>query len=340
MSGRQVKVWDIEEAATLSNPHVGAVPAGAAPSLRQPTAFTRWAIARARMEARLERRTPDGRRSLRPWELFDRAVHKAGVGLWCLGLYERGVRNALDIRVNRIELGFPHLPAAFDGYTVLHLTDLHIDGLPGLAERLRALFDGVAVDLCVMTGDYRFRKRGPYQGVIDNLAHLLDGIATADGVLATLGNHDSVEMVEPLESIGVRVLVNETASVARGNAAIHLTGVDDVHNYYSDEAHHALGAMPDGFRIGLVHSPELAQAAADAGIALYLTGHTHGGQVCLPGGRPIIRNLTAHKEFCAGLWQCGPMVGYTSAGAGVSCLPVRFNSRGEATLFTLRRAAR
>jgi len=336
MSGRQVKVWDLEEAASLSNPHVGVVAPDMAPSLRQPSTFTRWAIARARMEARLERRTPDGRRSLRPWELFDRAVHQVGVGLWCLGLYERGVRNALDVRINRIELGFPDLPAAFDGYTVLHLTDLHIDGLPGLAERLRGLLDGVSVDLCVMTGDYRFRKRGPYGEVISSLSYLLDGIATADGVVATLGNHDSVEMVEPLESIGVRVLVNETASLVRGGAAIHVTGVDDVHHYYSDDAHHALGAVPEGFRIGLVHSPELAQAAADAGIALYLTGHTHGGQVCLPGGRPIIRNLTAHKEFCAGLWQCGEMVGYTSAGAGVSCLPVRYNSRGEATLFTLR----
>jgi predicted MPP superfamily phosphohydrolase len=336
MSGRQVKVWDLEEAASLPNPHAGGLVADETPLLRQPTSFTRWAIARARMEARLERRTPDGRRSLRPWELFDKIVHQAGVGLWCMGLYDRGVRNALEVRLNRFELAFEDLPAAFDGYTILHLTDLHIDALPEMPGRLRALFNGLSVDLCVMTGDYRFRKRGPFAHVIDQIAHLLDGIATTDGVLATLGNHDSVEMVEPLEGIGVRVLINETASLVRRGAAIHVTGVDDVHHYYSDHAHHALGDVPDGFRIGLVHSPELARAAADSGISLYLTGHTHGGQICLPGGRPIIRNLTTHKEYCTGMWRCGGMVGYTSAGAGVSCLPVRYNSRGEATLFTLR----
>lgn len=192
---------------------------------------------------------------------------------------------------------FEDLPAAFDGYETLHLTDLHIDALPELPARLHALVAGMTVDLCVMTGDYRFRKRGPHDHAIDQIGDVLDALRTRDGVFATLGNHDTVEMVAPLETV------------------------------------------PDGFHVGLVHSPEFATQAAAAGVSLYLTGHTHGGQVCLPGGRAIVSNLTDHHAFSNGLWRCGEMVGYTSPGVGVSSLPVRYNSRGEATLVVLRRPA-
>lgn len=338
MSGRQINVWDLDDSSSRSDPVLAEFAAGDYLLPRHPSLFTRWAISRARMEARLERHTPDGPRGIRRWEMFDNALRKFGWGLWCAGVYERGMRNALDVRVNRIELAFDNLPAAFDGYTVLHLADLHIDALPALPERLRALLAPEPVDLCVMTGDYRFKKRGPFAHVIDRIGSVLEAVDAADGVLATLGNHDSVEMVEPFETIGVRVLANETTTIARKGGAISITGVDDVHYYFTDHAHHALAAAPEGFRIGLVHSPEFAQAAAESGVSLYLTGHTHGGQVCLPGGRPFIRNLTRHREYCSGLWRHGEMVGYTSMGAGVSGLPVRYNSRGEVTLFVLRSA--
>ena len=90
---------------------------------------------------------------------------------------------------------------------------------------------------------------------------------------------------------------------------------------------------------GLIHSAELADVAADAGFSLYLAGHTHGGQICLPGGIPIITHMSCHRHYASGLWRHGSMIGYTTTGIGVSGLPVRFNTRGEAVLITLRRAA-
>ena len=106
---------------------------------------------------------------------------------------------------------------------------------------------------------------------------------------------------------------------------------------YTDAARAALETAPDGFKIALIHAAELADIAANAGFSLYLAGHTHGGQVCLPGGRPIITHLGRHRRYASGLWRHGSMTGYTTTGIGVSGLPVRFNSRGEVVLITLRR---
>jgi predicted MPP superfamily phosphohydrolase len=125
--------------------------------------------------------------------------------------------------------------------------------------------------------------------------------------------------------------------VRRGSSEIYVTGTDDVHYYYTDAAPAALESAPDGFKIALIHSAELAGAAAKAGFSLYLTGHTHGGQISLPGGVPIITHLALYRRFASGLWRLASMTGYTSTGLGVSGLPVRFNTRGEAVLITLRR---
>jgi predicted MPP superfamily phosphohydrolase len=145
-------------------------------------------------------------------------------------------------------------------------------------------------------------------------------------------------MAEAFEALGIDVLINQTRTIRRGGAQIHVTGTDDVHYYYTEAARTALEAAPKGFKIALIHSAELADVAADAGFSLYLAGHTHGGQVCLPGGIPIITHMSRHRPYAAGLWRHGSMTGYTTTGVGVSGLPVRFNTRAEAVLITLRRA--
>jgi predicted MPP superfamily phosphohydrolase len=289
------------------------------------------------METHHEKRLPDGRRHLRRFPMFAFLIKRFGFLLKLVGLYERGVRNALDVRLNRIEIAFDDLPAAFDGFTILHLTDLHLDGLPEAVSRLADKVAEIEADVCVMTGDYRFHVSGPFDDVLPPLDALLGAVRARDGIFAILGNHDTVEMLAPFEARGIHVLGNESTTVTRGGDAVHLTGVDDVHYYYTDRAISALEAAPEGFRIALVHSPELAEPAAAAGMRLYLTGHTHGGQICLPGGIPIITNIAAPRAYASGLWRCSDMVGYTSTGGGISGLPVRFFSRSEAALITLRR---
>jgi len=139
------------------------------------------------------------------------------------------------------------------------------------------------------------------------------------------------------ERMGIRVLGNETVCIQRDGSEIYLTGVDDVHYYYTDMALEALESSPEGFKIALVHSPEIYDLAADHGYALYLAGHTHAGQITFPNGRPIVKHLNHGQHLAAGLWQHQGMIGYTSSGAGVSGLPVRYNTRGEISLITLRK---
>ena len=289
------------------------------------------------MEAGDEKHTPFGPRT-RHWGEFKRLLIVFRVLLNASRLFDAGRRRAADLRLVELELRFAELPAAFDGYRLLHLTDLHLDGLPQLADAIANLVRGRPVDLSVWTGDYRFRVHGEHAQVLPGMAKILAAISAVDGHLATLGNHDPAALVDPLERLGLRVLTNETVTIRRGSATLHVTGLDDVHYFYTDAAAAALTEAPPGFRIALVHSPEAAHLAAAAGCALYLCGHTHGGQVCLPGGMPVLTNSVFHWRHAKGLWRRGKMRGYTSNGAGISGLPVRFFSRGEVTLITLRSA--
>jgi hypothetical protein len=302
-----------------------------------PAARARWLERRLALEAQDAKHTPFGRLP-RHRDEFRRLVGVAHVLLTVSGLYARGRRNALDIRLTSQVFDFPDLPAAFDGYRLLHVTDPHFDTLEGTAERIAALADGCEADLLVLTGDYRRRVHGPFEQILAPLAKVVGAAHTADGKIALLGNHDTAAMVGPMEALGLRVLANETLTLARGDAALHLTGFDDVHYFYTTATDAAAAAAPSGFRIALVHSPEFAFHAARAGYRLYICGHTHGGQICLPGGTPILTANELGHRFVSGRWRHEGMEGFTSRGAGTSGVPVRFFSRGEITLITLRRA--
>lgn len=295
----------------------------------------KWRETRLEMERAEVKATPLGRRH-RHWRAFKTLLQLFEFSLRLLGLYERGVHNATDIRLNRLNLWFESLPKEFDGFRLLHMSDLHADFLPQTLQAALDLIADVEADIYVLTGDFRRRVKGSFADVLAPMERLTSQISTSDSLYAVLGNHDSAEMVEPFEALGIRVLVNETHTVLRGGAMLHLTGTDDVHYYYTDAARQALATTPQGFKIALIHSAELADAAAQNGFQLYLAGHTHGGQVCLPGGWPIITHMTRYRRYARGLWRHGEMLGYTSTGVGVSGLPVRFNTRGEVTLITLR----
>lgn len=295
-----------------------------------------WAARRARMEAGNEKHTPDKQWHSRHWQLFNSCLIAFRWLLKLTGLYGRGVRNALDIELVEIELDFATLPADFDGYRILQISDPHLDALDDLGPTIANLVKDAEADLCVLTGDYRYRVHGSFDKVKKAFEPVFEAIDAPDGIYAILGNHDSVQMVPMFEELGAHVLANQTLSLSRNQSTVHVTGVDDAYYYFTDDATTALSKAPEGFRIALVHSPALVDQASQANIDFYLTGHTHGGQVCLPGGYPIVTHSLAHKRFASGHWTLGGMKGYTSRGAGVSGLPVRFNCRGEVTVFTLR----
>jgi predicted MPP superfamily phosphohydrolase len=143
-------------------------------------------------------------------------------------------------------------------------------------------------------------------------------------------------MVPGLEAVGIRMLLNESEVIVRGDQQIYLAGIDDAHCFKVDNIEKATSQIPSGkFSILLSHTPEIYRQAAHANFDLLLSGHTHGGQICLPGSIPIILDAVLPRRMGAGAWQYHNMTGYTSVGAGSSVVPVRFNCPPEITLHCL-----
>ena|SRR5665213_1677877 len=297
-----------------------------------------WEDKRRLMERQETHFGPDGARSLWRGRIFSSGGRMFGLGARLLGAHARGRRNALDVRLAALSLSFPDLPPAFDGYRILHLSDTHLDCLPELSAVAGRLLAGVQVDLLALTGDVQGHHRAPINASITPLAELLEAVRVNDRRLAVLGNHDPADMAEALERLGFEVLINRSTTLAKGDQHIVVTGLDDVHRFFTPDALRALSETSEGFRIALVHSAEVADYAAVAKYALYLSGHTHGGQICLPGGRPIVTRLLRCRHAGVGTWSEGSMIGYTSRGLGVGDVPLRFNCRGEVSIITLRRS--
>jgi predicted MPP superfamily phosphohydrolase len=299
-----------------------------------------WQQRRSLMEKSEFRYSPTGVRRIDAGDLFERALDGFELALKATGLFRVGNQSAKDVRLKQFELSFDNLPDEFDGYTILHLTDLHIDHGPEIENAIVKAVDGISADICVMTGDYRAANDGPHEQIINPMARLLDAINIQDGTYAVLGNHDDHKLGLSLEKrLGVRLLANEQIVIERNQSRLRIAGADDVNRFYTADAAHVLSTAQDDFGIALVHSPEMANEAAQGGYSLYLCGHTHGGQVCLPGGKPLVTHLTRNRDLASGLWRVGSMTGYTSPGAGISGPAVRFFSRGEVTLITLRKSS-
>ena len=255
------------------------------------------------------------------------------------GIWPIAVNNASRYRIIEHIVPIPHLPDVFDGFRILHLSDLHIEGMIDKGHALQATLATLQYDLCVMTGDYRFLTYGHYDKTLTLMETLVQSIQAPYGVTGILGNHDWLEMVPGLERCGIRMLLNEAQALEKGSEAIWLLGLDDVHYYETGDLKKTVGLAPsEAVRILLVHSPEIIPEAATAGMDLYLCGHSHGGQICLPGGRPIITHCRCPRSYKAGPWQYQAMRGYTSRGVGTSLFPIRLFCYPEIIIHTLKQA--
>jgi uncharacterized protein len=251
------------------------------------------------------------------------------------GLYWRGRRNALEIRVKHHFIKEPLIPKAFDGFTILHLSDLHADMNQNAMVRLTNILQGISYDICVLTGDYRGKTSGPFEPAIAGMMQIQASLKKP--IYGVLGDHDTIRMVPALEAVGIRMLLNEAETLTRGNQIIHLAGIDDAHRHHADNIEEAACSIPHGeFSILLSHTPEIYRQAAHANFKLLLSGHTHGGQICLPGGIPVTLASVLPRRMGSGPWNYQGLIGYTSAGAGSSIVPVRFNCPPEITLHHLQ----
>jgi predicted MPP superfamily phosphohydrolase len=270
------------------------------------------------------------------WENFDLMPKALGVVLKLTGLMRWARGNALQYRLRELDIAIEGLPTAFDGYRILHLSDLHIDEILDGGDGLCRMLKNLDYDLCVVTGDYRFDTYGVFDEVMDRMSKLMAALEGPDGVIGILGNHDFVEMVPGLEALGMKVLLNESVAIERGGYRIWIVGLDDAHYYEVDDLARAMADIDASQPVVLlVHSPEVVPEAEAVGVDLYLCGHTHGGQVCLPGGIPIIGNARCARDKLSGRWSHGRMQGFTHRGTGSSGIPVRINCPPEIAVHRL-----
>jgi hypothetical protein len=262
--------------------------------------------------------------------------HVIAAVLWCTGLYARGRRNASAVTLRRNIVRSPSLPAAFEGFKILHLSDLHVDENEAALQRVITLIGECDYDICLLTGDYRGEVSKTCEAALRGMKTLATRLKAP--AMAVLGNHDPIEIVSGLEAAGIRVLLNECEPVVRGVERIFIAGIDDQHFFRTGDIAKAAATIPHGeFAILLSHTPEMFGQAEDAHFHLMLSGHTHGGQICLPGSIPVTLDAQLPRRFGAGAWRCGELQGYTSVGAGTSIAPVRLNCPPEITIHELRR---
>jgi Predicted phosphohydrolases len=251
------------------------------------------------------------------------------------GLWSHAHANCFNFRRVEQHWHLPGLPAAFDGFRLLQLSDLHLDVDPRLAPAIADAVKDCRHDALVITGDFRNTTDADPAPSMALLPTVL--AASRAPRFGILGNHDFIEKVSPLEAAGLPILLNESAYLERDGAKLWICGVDDPHFYRTHDFATARSGVPAGdCAILLCHSPEVHAEAAEYGFALMLAGHTHGGQICLPGGRHLVcptRGLP--RRFVKGRWQSGSLQGYTSPGTGACGVAARLSCRPELSIHVL-----
>ncbi len=239
--------------------------------------------------------------------------------------------------MRRIEVAVPGLDPRLSGLVIAHLSDIHVKRFarPRALERALALIAAEGADLLLLTGDYVCVSLHSLPRIAGALRHL------PAPALATLGNHDhragAAAVGAALRSAGVRVLMNEHATVELRGVPLHVIGVDDGATRHADPDRAFRDVPARGLRIAITHDPRQTDRLAAHGPDLILAGHTHGGQIDVPGlTRRILRGRG--YRYAGGLYRVGRSVVHVSRGLGAS-VPVRVRVPAEFTLITLRPAA-
>ena len=282
--------------------------------------------------------------------MMDRRGVLAVAGIGALGAlgYAAGVEPYL-IETVRLELRVPRLPPAFDGYTICQISDLHMRQMGRRERRLCALLEAMPPsDLVVLTGDLVHTPRG-----IEPFLTLAGAFHARDGVYAVFGNSEHKNGIRPhalartLGEHGIGPLLNSHVMLTRAGAQIALAGVDDPVSNLDRMPEALAGIAADCCTVLLMHSPDGIAEAALRGVDVVLSGHTHGGQISLPFfGAPYTHSLLG-RRMSSGYYagkklrrvigiRSGRTQLYVTRGLGVSGLAVRFLTRPELTILTLR----
>lgn len=266
---------------------------------------------------------------------------RAALGITALSLSALAVWQAVQVpEVKTVEVTIKDLPPDLDGFRIVQLTDLHASRLlqgpwiEAIVEKTQALNP----DLIAITGDL---VDGTVDARRDDVAPL-HALSAPQGVWVIAGNHEYYTQYQPwiahFKSLGLRLLLNEHSIIQRNGAAFALAGITDksaaVHWQPMPDVGAAVAGIPAGMPIIMLgHRPDTAKTSAAAGVALQLSGHTHGGHIL--GMHKIVQ--MANDGYVGGLYQVGNMQLYVSYGAGLwAGFPLRLGRASEITLITLR----
>jgi len=247
-----------------------------------------------------------------------------------------------SVQITRLELPIPNLPRAFDGYRLLHLSDLHVGGFstPAHARERVAVARGLEADLLVFTGDLT-----GHPGHMRAAVEIVAGLSGRDGGVAVMGNHDNwsgaAHVTAALRAGGLVPLVNEHLTVRRGDACLHIAGVDNPAYTDRDDLAAALaGVGEEEVVILLSHAPEIMLRPLASRASLILCGHTHGGQIVLPLVGPVYVPSKVGRRYPSGLFPCGDGWLFVTRGLGEIFPPLRVLCPPEVALITLRASGR
>jgi predicted MPP superfamily phosphohydrolase len=221
---------------------------------------------------------------------------------------------------------------------MVQISDIHMDDWlkPTRLVEILDMVNQQQPDLVAITGDFFTSSPERYA---QTMTTALSTLAPRDATVAVLGNHDHWTNPYVVRAViresGVIELSNAVHTLRRGEAILHVAGVDDVWEH-QDCLDLVLEQLPDaGAAILLAHEPDFADTSAATGrFDLQISGHSHGGQVIIPLRGPMVLPLYA-KKYPIGMYQVGDMLQYTNRGLGTIPPQVRFNCRPEITVFTL-----
>ncbi|MCE5322023.1 metallophosphoesterase [bacterium] len=254
-----------------------------------------------------------------------------------------------NLQVRELELVFMNLPSAFDGYRILHISDLHLTKLGLLEKRTMEIIGRTEVDTCMVTGDVTSKPRAS-----DIFRRVCSAITHRDPIFAVLGNSEhkpwvSTQIIrEALTFDGLDMLVNSSSRITRDGQSITIVGVDDPYSRSADIDAAFAGVDPKDFIIFLTHCPSSAPDGIARGADLILSGHTHGGQVRIPGISWFWTHMRANRKLNDGLYtpdmlmrllkdDVGESTLFVCRGIGTSRLHIRLFCPPEIVYITLRR---
>lgn len=256
-----------------------------------------------------------------------------GVGFAAAVIIWKGMNNCRPILLARETVAIPKLPPGFEGFRLLLLADLHLRRFSPHHNILLKVIEELDPDMICLAGDYAYNDVS--LGAVDKFFTALAHRKVVVGIYGNADHRCFSERARQGWSRYFPFLDNSSFCLKRQGESLWIAGVDDPHLDFDNLSDALEGIPADAPVILLAHSPEIILRPLDPRIHLILSGHTHGGQICLPNGKALITNLRIPAKFAAGRHELNGVTLYISRGVGATRLPLRYGCPPEITLVTL-----